>query len=96
MYTEFPCLQIFPLHNFQKKDCLCILAHTFGIGLLLLIGEPPLVSLLLWSRGGLVIDHDGKTNKKDLTNGSQLVQLVQEELRVLQEDLVYLQENHVF
>ena len=37
MYTEFPCLKIFPLHNFQKRDCPCILAHTFGIGLLLLM-----------------------------------------------------------
>ena len=37
VYTEFPCLKIFPLHNFQKRDCLSILAHTFGIGLLLLM-----------------------------------------------------------
>ena len=37
MYTEFPCLKIFPLHNFKKRDCLCILNHTFGIGLLLLM-----------------------------------------------------------
>ena len=37
VYTEFPCLKIFPLHNFQKWDCLCMLAHTFGIGLLLLM-----------------------------------------------------------
>ena len=37
MYTEFPCLKIFPLHNFQTRDCPCILANTFGIGLLLLI-----------------------------------------------------------
>ena len=28
VYTEFPCLKIFPLHNFQKWDCLCILAHS--------------------------------------------------------------------
>ena len=27
----------FPLHNFQKCDCLCMLANTFGIGLLLLM-----------------------------------------------------------
>ena len=39
MYTEFPCLKIFPLHNFQKMDFLCILAHTFCIGLLLLMGD---------------------------------------------------------
>ena len=37
VYTEFPCLKIFPLHNFQKWDCLRILVHTFGIGLLLLM-----------------------------------------------------------
>ena len=37
VYTEFPCLKIFPLHNFQKRDCLRIIAHTFGIGLLLLM-----------------------------------------------------------
>ena len=37
VYTEFPCLKIFPLHNFQTWDWLCILAHTFGIGLLLLM-----------------------------------------------------------
>ena len=37
VYTEFPCLKIFPLHNFQKRDCPRILAHTFGIGLLLLM-----------------------------------------------------------
>ena len=37
MYTEFPCLKIFPLHNFQKRDCLRILAHTLCIGLLLLM-----------------------------------------------------------
>ena len=29
VYTEFACLKIFPLHNFQKWDCLRILAHTF-------------------------------------------------------------------
>ena len=34
VYTEFPCLKIFPLHNFQKRDCPRILAHTFGIRLL--------------------------------------------------------------
>ena len=39
MYTEFPCLKIFPLHNFQKRDCPHILAHTFGIGLMLLINR---------------------------------------------------------
>ena len=37
MYTNFTCLKIFPLHNFQNWDCPCILAHTFGIGLLLLM-----------------------------------------------------------
>ena len=37
MYTEFPCLKIFFLHNFQKWDCLCTLAHTFDIGLFLLM-----------------------------------------------------------
>ena len=37
MHTEIPCLKIFTLHNFQKRDCLCILAHTFWIGLLLLM-----------------------------------------------------------
>ena len=37
IYTEFPCLKIFPLHNFQTRDCPCILAHTIGIGLLLLM-----------------------------------------------------------
>ena len=37
VYTEFPCLKIFPLHNFQKRDCPRILAITFGIGLLLLM-----------------------------------------------------------
>ena len=37
VYKEFPCPKIFPLHNFQKLDCLCILAHTFGIRLLLLM-----------------------------------------------------------
>ena len=37
VYTYFPCLMIFSLHNFQNWDCLCILAHTFGIGLLLLM-----------------------------------------------------------
>ena len=36
-YTEFPCLKIFPLHNFQTWDCLSILSHTFGIGLMLLM-----------------------------------------------------------
>ena len=39
MYTEFPCLKISPLHNFQKRDFLCILAHTFSIGLFLLMEE---------------------------------------------------------
>ena len=33
--TELSCLKTFPLHNFQNKDCLCILAHTFGIGFVL-------------------------------------------------------------
>jgi hypothetical protein len=37
VYTEFLCLKIFPLHKFQKRDCPRILAHTFGIGLLLLL-----------------------------------------------------------
>ena len=37
VHTEFPCLKIFPLHNFQKRDCPCIITHTFGIGLLLLM-----------------------------------------------------------
>ena len=41
MYTEFPCLKIFPLHNIEKWDCLRILAHTFGIGLLLLMNTGP-------------------------------------------------------
>ena len=41
MYTEFPCHKIFPLHNFQKRDCLRIVAHTFGIGLLLLMSTSP-------------------------------------------------------
>jgi hypothetical protein len=39
VYTEFPCLKISPLHNFQKRDCPCILAHTSDIGLLLLMGD---------------------------------------------------------
>ena len=34
MYTEFPCL---PLHRHSFWDCLCILAHTSGIELLLLM-----------------------------------------------------------
>ena len=37
VYTEFPCLKIFPLHKFRKRDCPFILAHTFVIGLLLLM-----------------------------------------------------------
>ena len=37
VYREFPCLKNFPLHYFQNWDCLCILAHNFGIGLLLLM-----------------------------------------------------------
>ena len=32
-------LKIFPLHNFQRRDCPCILVHTFGIGLLLLMSH---------------------------------------------------------
>ena len=34
VYTEFPCLKVFPL---RKRDCPCILAHTFGIELLVLM-----------------------------------------------------------
>ena len=37
VYTKCPCLKMFPLPTYQKWDCLCILADTFGIGLLLLI-----------------------------------------------------------
>ena len=37
VYTDIPCLKIFPLHNFQKRDYLRTLAHTFSIGLLLLM-----------------------------------------------------------
>ena len=40
-YTQFLCLKIFPLHNFQKRDCRRILAHTFGIGLVLLMFPAP-------------------------------------------------------
>ena len=39
MYTKFPCFKIFPL---QKRDCLHILAHSFGIGLLLLMNSQAL------------------------------------------------------
>ena len=35
-YTWFPCLFLFPLHWHCFLDCLQILVHTFGIGLLLL------------------------------------------------------------
>ena len=42
MYKEFPRFKIFPLHGHSFWDCLCILAHTFGIGLLLLmVTQPP-------------------------------------------------------
>ena len=46
-YTEFPFLNIFPLHNLQKRDCPCILAHTFGIGFLLLM-QPHTTSSMVW------------------------------------------------
>ena len=36
-YTEFSCLKMFPLHRHSFWDCLRILAHTFDIGLLLLM-----------------------------------------------------------
>ena len=39
VFTEFPFLMMFPLHNFQKWDCPCILGHTLGIGLLLLMSN---------------------------------------------------------
>ena len=45
VYTESPCLKIFPPHNFQNLDYLCILAHTFGNGLLLLMAVSPLISM---------------------------------------------------
>ena len=44
VYTEFPCLKIFPLYIFQKKDCPRILAHTFGIGLVLLMVQEGVLS----------------------------------------------------
>ena len=44
MYTEFPCLKIFPLHRHSFWDCLRILAHAFDLGFVLLMGIPPLVS----------------------------------------------------
>jgi hypothetical protein len=28
VFTEFPCLKIFPLHNFQKCDCILAYLHT--------------------------------------------------------------------
>ena len=36
VYTKLPCLCIFPLHGQSFWDCLCLLAHTFCIGSLLL------------------------------------------------------------
>ena len=38
MYTEFPSLNISPLHNFKKWDYLRILGNAIDIGLLLLMG----------------------------------------------------------
>ena len=39
VYTEFPCLKFFPLHNYQKWDCLLILAHTFFLLLFLIVNS---------------------------------------------------------
>ena len=29
---EFPSAELFPLHNFQKADCRCQWAYSFGVG----------------------------------------------------------------
>ena len=39
-HIYFPCLKIFPVHGHSFWDRLCILAKTFGIGLLLLMVQP--------------------------------------------------------
>ena len=39
VYTEFPCLKISPPHRHSFWDCCCLIAHTFGIGLLLIMLE---------------------------------------------------------
>ena len=70
--TEFPCLENFPLHNFLKWDCLCLLlAHTLGIGMLLVMELPfkifaadCIVSSLYYFLGNLKSESRQHTDKQ--------------------------------